>query len=76
MCFLNRALLHREPSLSYAIDGGHRRPKRKEMRLIYVYIHFNVIDGRDVLRVQMLEVPTLGVGTVLRLEKEAWSMVK
>ena len=35
-----------------------------------------VIHGRSVMSTQMLEVSLLGVGTVLRFERDAWSMVK
>ena len=31
---------------------------------------------KNVMSAQMLEVSLLGVGTVLRLERDAWSMVK
>ena len=34
------------------------------------------IYGRSVKSAQMLGVSLLGVGTVLRLERDAWSMVK
>ena len=37
---------------------------------------FNVMHGRNVLSVEMLEVSTLGAGTVLRLERHARSTVK
>ena len=37
---------------------------------------FYVVYGRSVTSAQMLEVSLLGVGTVLRLEMDAWSMVK
>ena len=38
---------------------------------------FYVVYGRSVMSAQMLEVSLLlGVGTVLRLERDAWSMVK
>ena len=37
---------------------------------------FCVIDGRSIISAQMLEVSLLGVETVLRLEWDAWSMVK
>ena len=37
---------------------------------------FYVIYQQNVLSAQMLEVSLLGVGTVLRLERDAWSMVK
>ena len=32
--------------------------------------------GEKVVSAQMLEVSLLGVGTVLRLERDAWSVVK
>ena len=32
--------------------------------------------GKNVVSAEMLEVPLLEVGTVLRLERNAWSMVK
>ena len=35
-----------------------------------------VIDGKNVMSSKMLEVPLLGIGTVLRLKRYAWSMVK
>ena len=35
-----------------------------------------VVYGRSVMSAQKLEVSLLGVGTMLRLEKGAWSMVK
>ena len=37
---------------------------------------FYVTYGKNVVSAQMLEVSLLGVGTVLRLERDAWSMVK
>ena len=37
---------------------------------------FYLVCGRSVMSAQMLEVSLLGVGTVLRLERDAWSMVK
>ena len=37
---------------------------------------FYVIYGRRVMSAQLLEVSPLGVGTVLRLARDAWSMVK
>ena len=37
---------------------------------------FYVIYGRTVMSAQMLEVSLLGVGTVLRLGRDAWSMFK
>ena len=35
-----------------------------------------VVYGRNVMSTSMLEVSPVGVGTVLRLERDAWSMVK
>ena len=35
-----------------------------------------VVYGRSVMSAQILEVSLLGLGTVLRLERDAWSMVK
>ena len=35
-----------------------------------------VVYGRNVMSTSLLEVPLLGVGTVHRLERDAWSMVK
>ena len=49
-------------------------PHHTEKR--YVYVFFNVMYGRNVLGAQMLEVSLVGVGTVLRLESDVWSMVK
>ena len=37
---------------------------------------FYVIYGKSVMSAQMLKVSLLGVETVLRLERDAWSMVK
>ena len=36
----------------------------------------SVTYGKNVMSAHMLEVSLLGVGTVLRLERDAWSMVK
>ena len=37
---------------------------------------FYVTYGKNVMSARMLELSLLGVGTVLRLERDAWSMVK
>ena len=37
---------------------------------------FLVTYGKSVMSAQMLEVSLLGVGTMLRLERDAWSMLK
>ena len=37
---------------------------------------FHVICGKSAMSAQRLEASLLGVGTVLRLERDAWSMVK
>ncbi|CAM9392162.1 unnamed protein product, partial [Sphacelaria rigidula] len=53
--------------------GGHKRRIRTGIR----YVNgFCVVSGRNVMGTEMLEVSLLGVGTVLRLERDAWSMVK
>ena len=39
-------------------------------------IFFNLNYRRNVLSAHMLEMPLLGVGAVLRLERDAWSMAK
>ena len=39
-------------------------------------INKTVIYGRSAMSAEMLEVSLVGVGTVLRLEMDAWSMVK
>ena len=36
----------------------------------------NIIYGNNVMSAQMLEVSLLGMGTVLRLKRDAWSTVK
>ena len=36
---------------------------------------FDVIYGRIVISAQLSEVSLVGVGTVFRLERDAWSMV-
>ena len=38
--------------------------------------NFYVIHGRSVMNDNMLEVSLIGIGTVLRLERDAWSKVK
>ena len=35
-----------------------------------------IINGKNVVSAQMLEVPLFGGGTVLRLARDSWSMVK
>ena len=39
-------------------------------------IFFYAIYGKTIMSTRMLDASLLGVGTVLRLEREAWSMVK
>ena len=34
------------------------------------------MHGKNVMSAQMMDVSTLGVGTVIRLERDAWSMVE
>ena len=67
------ALDSREKAIVILGDGGHRRRNRKGIR----YVNgFYVTYGRNVLSTELLEVPLLGEGTVLRLERDAWSTVK
>ena len=48
-----------------ATDGQRGRRKAKQEL-------FHVICGRNVLSAQMLDMFLVGVGTVLRLERDAW----
>ena len=41
----------------------------------YVKQKVSVTCGKNVMSAQMLEVSLSGVGTVLRLERDTWSMV-
>ena len=59
--------------LDYEIDGGHRRRNRTWIRHVEGSY---VVYGRNVMSTSLLEVSLLRVGTVLRLERDAWSMVK
>ena len=43
---------------------------------VRVAIAYVICYGENVLSAQMLEVSLLGVGTVLRFERDAWVMVK
>ena len=52
-----------------ATDGETGRGQDMQNILVRVY-------GRNVMSTSLLEVSILGVGTVLRLEIDAWSMVK
>ena len=58
------------------LDGGHRWRNRKGIRTAtYIY----GIYGNNAMNAQMLKVSLQGErsgGTVLRLERVAWSMVK
>ena len=44
--------------------------------VIFFFFFFNVIYWKKAVSAQMLEASSLGVGTVLRLERDAQSMVK
>ena len=70
---LARYIAVRKRSLFWEIDGGHRRPIRKGIK---IELQIYVIYGNYVLSAQLLEVSLFGVGAVLRLERDAWSMVK
>ena len=54
-------------------DSGHRRRNSKGIRRAK---SFYLTFGKNVMSAQMLEVSLLGVGTVLRLERNAYSMAK
>ena len=51
-----------------ATDGETGRGQDKQK--VYYVKH-----GKNVMSAKMLEISLLGVGTVLRLERDAWSMV-
>ena len=38
--------------------------------------YFEVVHGKSVMSAQMLEVSLLGVETLLRLDRDAWSMAR
>ena len=59
--------------LGDTVDGGQRRRNRKGIREAKKNV---AVYGKNVMNAQMLEVSLLGLGTVLRLERDAWSMVK
>ena len=65
--------VERKQSLSYEIDDGRRRRNRTRTGQAN---RFYAIYVKRVMSAHMLEVSLLGVGTVLRLERDAWSMVK
>ena len=50
-----------------ATEGETTRGKDEQKVVTY---------GQNVMSAQMLEMSLLGVGTVLRLERDTWSMVK
>ena len=55
------------------IDGGDRWRNRKGVR---VAKGFGVIYGNNVTSAQLADVYLLGLRTVLRLKRDAWSLVK
>ena len=52
---------------------GHRAAKQEGDKVSKIS---RVLHGNNVISVQLLEVPLLGVGAVLGLERDACSMVK
>ena len=54
------------------VDGSHRRRTTKGIRLAKTHC---VIHGNNVMRPNVGGV-SISLGTVLRLERDAWSMVK
>ena len=59
-----------------AILGGRWWPQTTKQDGDRISKQFYVIHGKSEMSVQTLEVSLLGVGTVLCLERDAWSMVK
>ena len=59
-----------------AILGDRWWPQQAQQEEDKANQTFYVIYGNNAMSAQMLEVSLLGVGTVLRLERNAWSMVK
>ena len=59
-----------------AIQGDRWWPQVAKQKGDRIIKQFYVICGRSVLSAQMLEVSLPGVGTVLRLQRGAWPMVK
>ena len=60
------------PPGKMATDGETGRGQDKQKHYLVLYI----IYRKNVTSAQMLDVSQFGVGTVLRLERDAWSMVK
>ena len=70
-------LLIESSEKTIAILGDRWRPQTAKQdgdRISKQFLH--VIYGRSVMSAQMLEVSLSGVATVLRLERNAWSMVQ
>ena len=59
-----------------AILGDTRWPQAAKQEGDKISKRFLCSNGKNVMNAQTLEVPVLGVGTVLRLEREAWPMAK
>ena len=55
-----------------AATGGRNRKGRR----CYLVKRFYEVYGNNVLGALKLEMSLLGIGTVLRLERNVWSMVK
>ena len=59
-----------------AILGARWWPQTAKQEGDRISKQFFMYYGRSVMSAQILEVSLLGVGTVLRLERDAWSMIK
>ena len=59
-----------------AILGDRWWPQTTKQGGDRICIQFICSIGRSVMSAQLLEVSLLGVGTVLRLERDAWSKVE
>ena len=64
-----------EKTIAILGDRWWPQTARKEVDKISKRFPY-AVDGENVLSAQLLEVFLLGVGTVLRLERDAWSIVK
>ena len=62
-----------EKTIDILGDSGHRRRNSKGIRRAK---KLYVTSGKNLMSAQMLDVSLIGVGTVLCLGRDAWSMVK
>ena len=65
-----------EKTIAILRDGWWPQAAKQDGDGISKQFRLYVLYGRSVMSAQRLNVSLLGVGTMLRLEKDAWSMVK